>query len=145
MQGQPHGGHPLGTALLIVTASVVASYFAVAFDRQDNRAETPPETTAPPSVPTPTITSDEFVAQVASAVADELDLPPADEGRIVELLTDDDQPGVIVVPPTTTTRPPTSTTTTTTQPPPPPTTRPPRPLIDPNEVLDDLIGVETPP
>jgi hypothetical protein len=127
---------PLSTAILIVCASVVASYFAVAFDRQENRAETPP---APeeesPSVPT--ITSDEFVAQVAAAVADELDLPEADEGRIVDILTDDNQPGVIIVPPTTTTTT-TSTTTTTTEPRPPPTTAAPRPLIDPNEVLDQL-------
>jgi hypothetical protein len=117
-----YGGRPLATAALIVVAAVTAAYFAVEFDRQENRVAPTtvvPETTG---VPTPTITTDEFIADLAVAVVEALDLPPESEGEIVELLTDDGQPGVIVVPS------PTTTTTTTAVPPPPPTTTRPRVL-----------------
>lgn len=108
------GSRPGATAVLVVAAAIVASYFAVAFDRQDNRPPVYVPPTTAPEAPTPTITTDEFVAQIAARVADELDLPPEDEGRIVEVLTDEDQPGVIVVTPTT--QPPPRTTTTTSPP-----------------------------
>jgi hypothetical protein len=119
------GGRPLGTSVLILVAAVVAAFFAVSFDRQEN--QTSPTVVVPDTgPPTPTITTDEFVAEIAAAVSDALDLPPGSEDRIVEVLTDDGQPGVIVVPSTSTTRPPpppppsaprrTTTTTTTTRP-----------------------------
>lgn len=141
MRWRERGGWPLAVAAISLAAGVVFGVHTV-------QVEAPPagrEDT--PVAPSPTITTDEFVAQVASAVADELHLSPRQRHRVVEVLADQGTPGAVIVEPPPTT---TSTTTTTTTEPPPPTTRP-TITVDPSLVPDvadvarDALGTYTYP
>lgn len=122
---QDRGGWPLAVASLGLAAGIVFGVKTVKVEQPDPPAATVPEGR--------TITTDEFVADVASAVAEELGRPltPGQQRRVVaRIVPADGQPGVVIVP-----SPPTTTTSTTTTAP-PPTTRPPAIHVDPSLIPD---------
>lgn len=138
---QERGGVPLATVVALLLAVIVGASVTVATYREQQSvpARIPAET------PTPqTIELGDLAAELATALADELHLTPAQEHRVVRVITATGQGAVIVVPEqfapsgsrtppaaTTTTVATTSTTTTTTM------TQPPRPTIP--RILGDLL------
>lgn len=138
---QERGGVPLLTVVALMVSTCIGAAITVA-----TREEAQPDTVPAPQ----TIELGDLAAELASALADELDLTPAQQHRVVRVITATGEGIEVAVPdpspasPTVTSSPPVTTTTTTTMPPPTTTTSPRVPTVA--DLLDVLIAQDpTPP